>query len=174
MRKPLFAATILGFIGSAAAQDLSSQATVNFVTTCSNEGRGVIADPEVPCACGAGVLGGVLSERQFGLMGRITPYANDQAAMTAEVLDMVTSGAYTIDEIQIVAQAMMDHSPTVGRVCTVLEQPYLGVSASYGNAESLAGNNPKITDSDALWIGNLTLQTGQTLNRGIVSASDAQ
>ena len=72
------------------------------------------------CACGAGVFGGLLTERQHKILGRVVPKIEDEAAVAAEVQQMLAEG-YTGQDVQAVGQAIIDSAPRIERVCAYYE-----------------------------------------------------
>ena len=72
------------------------------------------------CACGSGVVGGQLSEREYTIMGRLVPTIEDEAATVAEMQRMLAEG-YTGQEVQAVGQTMIDSAPRIERVCAYYE-----------------------------------------------------
>ena len=109
-------------VGVASAQkapDTSRAApAAAFVNYCMNHGDiSRSPNPAAECACGAGVLSGHMNDRQYQIMGRLTPFTGNQTAMVGEVRTMVGEG-YSGDEIRDVGQMMTGLADEVSATCT--------------------------------------------------------
>ena len=119
----IVAGAITALMGAnAMAQDASSVATTNFMQLCIAEGQGQVADPKAPCACGAGVLGGKMTQSRFELMGKLILFANNPNAMNQQVQTLLNQGVPAA-EIQATAIDMQSAAQIIPRVCSAVERP---------------------------------------------------
>ncbi|MGE0740679.1 MAG: hypothetical protein AB7O98_04990 [Hyphomonadaceae bacterium] len=116
------------FIATMAAAPLAfaqadrSGGTQAFVNMCvARAANAPITTPEPTCACGAGVISGRMTDRQFDIMRQLAPYTGDQPAMNNAVRNMLAQG-YAAEEIGQVGQMLIDLGPVIQSTCAVLER----------------------------------------------------
>ncbi|MBX9747604.1 MAG: hypothetical protein K2X34_11930 [Hyphomonadaceae bacterium] len=111
------------FAPKAFAQSLDRGAsTQSFVNACIASphlaGR---STPEPTCACAAGVMSGQMTDRQYVMMGRLTPYTGNDAGMRGEIQRMASEG-YTGEEIMEVGQMMIDSESLINSTCSIIDR----------------------------------------------------
>jgi hypothetical protein len=105
-----------------AALSVRGPATQAFVQFCvASPHMAASTVPEPSCACAAGVMSGQMTDRQYIIMGRLTPYTGNEAGMRDEILRMVGEG-YTGDEIVVVGNMMVASEALINSTCAVLER----------------------------------------------------
>jgi hypothetical protein len=122
MRILIIAAAAFMAAPLAFAQTDRSGGTTAFVNMCVARAASTAATtPEPTCACGAGVISGRMTDRQFEIMRRFAPATGDQPAMNAIARDLINEG-YTAQEIQVVGQMLVELGPLINSTCGVLER----------------------------------------------------
>lgn len=120
--RTILAVTIaaIAFIAPANAQTDRGSATQAFVNMCIARAQGM-STPEPTCACGAGVISGHMTDRQYALMGRFAPHTGNVEAMRGEIQLLMSEG-YSVDEIRTVGQMLSDLEGPINSACRVLER----------------------------------------------------
>jgi hypothetical protein len=117
----LAAIAALSFATPSVAQTANRSAgTTAFTNLCVSQAVGV-STPEPTCACGAGVISGRMTDRQYGIMARLSPHSGNQPAMTQEMQRMIGEG-YTAEEMMTVGQMLIDLGPLIESTCGVLQR----------------------------------------------------
>jgi hypothetical protein len=97
----------------------STQAFVNACVASPHlAGR---TEPEPTCACAAGILSGQMTDRQYIIAGRLTPYTGNEAGMRGEIQRMVGEG-YTGEEIMAVGQMMINAEALINTTCSAIDR----------------------------------------------------
>lgn len=105
-----------------AAASTRGTATQAFVQYCvASSHMAAMSTPEPSCACAAGVLSGQMTDRQYIIMGRLTPFTGNETGMRDEILRMVGEG-YSADEIVVVGNMMVAAEAPINNTCAVLER----------------------------------------------------
>lgn len=83
------------------------------VATTASSG---FTNPVAQCSCGAGVMSGRMSDREYAIMGRLSPHGANQTAMMNEIRAMMQDG-YSPEEVSAVGTMMVDLGPLIGATC---------------------------------------------------------
>lgn len=129
MKKIICAIAVAAIVCGAGAASAQKTDTVSartataqaFANYCASrpEARGVV-NIQLHCACASGVLEGHMTERQYGIVGRLVPFMGNQPGMQAEVRTMVGEG-YNAQEVIDVGNMMTSLAPEVGDTCDSLQ-----------------------------------------------------
>jgi hypothetical protein len=108
--------------GAVAQQVHRGGATQSILRFCvaSPEMRNV-STPEPSCACAAGILSGQMTDNQYIIAGRLTPFSGNQDGMVAEIQRIVSEG-YPIDDVRRVGELMIAAEPLINSTCGALER----------------------------------------------------
>lgn len=66
-------------------------------------------------------MSGQMTDRQYVMMGRLTPYTGNDAGMRGEIQRMVSEG-YTGEEIMEVGQMMIDSESLINSTCSIIDR----------------------------------------------------
>lgn len=97
----------------------ATQAFVQFCVASPHMAASTV--PEPSCACAAGVMSGQMDDRQYLIMGRLTPFTGNEIGMRDEILRMVGEG-YAADEIVVVGNMMVASEALISSTCAALER----------------------------------------------------
>lgn len=115
--------TFCALASTAFAQVAPSKATQNMVGMCVLKTKSDIVTPETACACGAAVLGGMLTQQEYGVMGELVLHLDDEAPFNSKIADMMENDVsqMVIQNVGVKMVAIAERN--MPRICQVLEKP---------------------------------------------------
>jgi hypothetical protein len=112
----------VAFATPSVAQTSRGATTQTFVQYCiASPHMAGRTTPEPSCACAAGVLSGQMTDRQYGIAGRLTPFTGNNEGMSNEIRTMIGEG-YTAEEIVAVGNLMVAAESLIDGTCRPLDR----------------------------------------------------
>lgn len=118
------AAALAAFTGAAFAQAGAdrNQLTQAFVNACTASPQmASYSEPEPACACSAGIVSALATDRQYTVIGRVAHLGNDQAGMDAAVEALLAEG-YTLEEMRTAGELLISTADLMDRTCQSLHR----------------------------------------------------
>lgn len=108
--------------GAANAQADRPAATKAYVDACVEQLDHALEYPEPVCACEAGFFSASMTESQYRIVGRLSPYWLDMFAMNNEINKMTANEGYTTDQIIAAIELFESLDEDITVTCEILQR----------------------------------------------------
>lgn len=122
MRILSIAGAALLIAGAANAQADRPAATKAYVDACVEQLDHALENPEPVCACEAGFFSASMTESQYRIVGRLSPYWLDLFAMNSEINKMTANEGYTADQIFAAVKLFDSLDEDITLTCEILQR----------------------------------------------------
>lgn len=122
MRILIMAGAALLIAGAANAQVDRPAATKAYVDACVEQLDHALENPEPVCACEAGFFSASMTESQYRIVGRLSPYWLDMFAMNNEINKMTANEGYTTDQIIAAIELFESLNEDITMTCEILQR----------------------------------------------------